>query len=54
MLLVDDEDSVRDLAGQLSDADAEALVDAGLEGDPEVSAEADEIGDQLESCVTGI
>jgi len=47
-----DEDCVKALTDQLSDADAQAIVDAGLEGEPETSAEADAIGEQLESCIS--
>lgn len=47
-----DEDCVREVTGRLSDDDAAALMEAGLEGEPDVSAEADEIGAQLETCLT--
>lgn len=48
------EGCVRDLTAQLSDDDAQKLVDAGIDGDPEgLSAEADELGEQLfEDCIT--
>ena len=46
-----DEDCIRDKVGQLSDADAQAIVDAGPDGDPEVSAEADAIGETMIACV---
>jgi hypothetical protein len=48
-----DEGCVRDLADQLSDDDAQKLVDAGIDGAPEdLSAEADEIAEQLAECVS--
>ena len=48
-----DEGCVRDLTDQLSDDDAQKLVDAGIDGDPEdLSAEADEIAEQLAECVS--
>lgn len=46
-----DEGCIRDKAGQLSDADAQAIVDAGPEGDPEVSDAADAIADTMIECV---
>jgi len=45
-----DEECVNDLTSQLSDEDAEAIVDAGADGDPEVSDEGTAIGVQLMSC----
>lgn len=47
-----DEQCVRDAVGKLSDDDLRAIVQAGEEGDPQVSAEADEIGTSLVECVT--
>lgn len=46
-----DRDCVGDLAGQLSDDDAQKLIDAGVDGDPDVSAEADAIGEQMIGCL---
>ena len=46
-----DEDCIRDKVGELSDADAQAILDAGPEGDPEVSDEAEEIGQTMLECV---
>ena len=46
---------VADLVAQLSDEDAKLVADsarAGGEGDPQLSAEGEAIGDQLETCVT--
>ncbi len=42
-----DRGCVEDLAGELSDDDAEAIVDAGTEGDAEISAEGEAIGDRV-------
>ena len=46
-----DADCINDTAGQLSDDDAEAIVAAGMEGDPDVSDEADAIGDSMTECI---
>lgn len=46
-----DRDCARKVADQLSDADVEAILAAGPDGDAETSAEADEIGAQLIECV---
>lgn len=47
-----DEDCVRTNAAEFSDADAQAMVDAGVDGDPDISDAADAIGDQIFSeCV---
>jgi len=46
-----DEDCVRDVAGQLSDEDAAAIIEAGPEGDADVSAEADALGEEMFSCL---
>ncbi len=46
-----DRGCVEDLAGQLSDADAAAILEAGPDGDPEVSPAGQAIGDNLFSCV---
>jgi hypothetical protein len=45
-----DEDCVDDLAAQLSDEDAEAIVAAGPDGDADISDEGTAIGVQLLSC----
>lgn len=42
---------VEDKAAQLSDADAKALVEAGVDGDPQLSPEGDAIGEEIFSCV---
>jgi hypothetical protein len=47
-----DEDCVRDVVAQLSDEDVDAIVAAGPDGDPAVSAEAEDIGMKLAECVT--
>lgn len=44
-----DEDCVNDLAAQLSDDDAEKIVDAG-DGDADLSAEGEELTKQLVGC----
>ena len=46
-----DEGCVRDTTAKLSDADAAAIVEAGVDGDPEVSDDADAIADEILSCV---
>ncbi len=46
-----DEDCVRDAAGELSDDDAQAIVDAGPDGDPDVSDEAMAAASSLMGCV---
>lgn len=45
-----DSDCIREHAGKLSDDDAGAMVDAGLEGDPDISAEANEILAEMLTC----
>jgi hypothetical protein len=45
-----DEDCVDDLASGLSDEDAEAIAEAGPDGDPDVSEEGTAIGLELMSC----
>ncbi|MEY4230552.1 MAG: hypothetical protein RLZZ362_1401 [Actinomycetota bacterium] len=47
-----DEQCVREAVGKLSDDDLRAIVAAGQDGDPTVSAEADAIGASLVECVT--
>jgi hypothetical protein len=46
-----DEGCIRDKVGELSDEDAQAILDAGPEGDPDVSDEADAIGEAMVECV---
>jgi hypothetical protein len=45
-----DPDCVNELASQLSDEDAQAIVDAGPDGDAELSDEGTAIGTQLLGC----
>ena len=45
-----DADCVNELASQLSDEDAQAIVDAGPDGDAELSDEGTAIGSQLIGC----
>lgn len=46
-----DEDCVRETAGKLSDDDADKIVAAGADGDPDVSEEADALGAEMFGCV---
>ena len=46
-----DEDCVRDAAGELSDDDAQKILDAGPDGDPDVSDEAQAAARKLVSCI---
>ncbi|MDW3214323.1 MAG: hypothetical protein R8G01_10020 [Ilumatobacteraceae bacterium] len=46
-----DRGCVEDAADRLSDDDAAAIVEAGTEGTPDVSPEADEIGESIFNCV---
>jgi hypothetical protein len=46
-----DEDCIRDKIGGLSDDDAQKILDAGPEGDPDVSDGADEISASIVECV---
>ena len=46
-----DEDCVNDLAAQLSDEDAQAIVDSQPDGSPELSAEGTTLTAQLPTCV---
>ena len=48
-----DEGCVNDLAGQLSDDDAQAIVDAGPDGDAALSPEGEDLSLQLLTCVDG-
>jgi hypothetical protein len=45
-----DADCVKDKASKLSDDDAKKIVEAGAEGDPDVSPEGDAIAAELISC----
>lgn len=45
-----DGDCIRDAAQDLSDDDAKAMVDAGLEGEPDISTEANEILAEILTC----
>jgi len=45
-----DEECVNDVASQLSDEDAEAIVAAGPDGEADISDEGTAIGGQLMSC----
>ena len=47
-----DESCVNDLANQLSDEDAQAIVDEGSDGDPELSAEGEALTESLLNCVS--
>lgn len=46
-----DEACVDELAAQLTDDDARAMVDAGIDGDPALSAEGEALTAQLLTCV---
>ena len=46
-----DRDCVRSAIGGLSDEDAEKIVEAGPDGNPDVSADAEEIADSMFECV---
>ena len=46
-----DRDCVDEATARLSDADAQAIVDAGPDGSPDLSDEANAIGDDVFSCV---
>lgn len=46
-----DEGCIRDKIDELSDADAQAILDAGPDGEPEVSDEAETIGASMSDCV---
>lgn len=45
-----DEKCVRDVAGKLSDDDAAKIVAAGMDGDPDVSADAEALAGQIFGC----
>jgi len=46
-----DEDCVKDAAQDLSDDDAQAILDAGPDGDPDLSADAEDAAGALIDCV---
>lgn len=46
-----DRSCVEDAAEGLSDDDAQKIVDAGVDGDPDVSADAEAVGSQMFNCV---
>jgi hypothetical protein len=46
------EGCVNDIASQLSDDDAQAIVDAGPDGDPDVSTEGSALANQLAGCLS--
>ena len=46
-----DEDCVRDATGQLSDEDAQAIIDAGSDGEPDISPDAEAAATALLGCV---
>jgi len=46
-----DRDCVRSTLEGLSDEDAEKIIEAGPDGDPDVSASADEIADSMFECI---
>ena len=46
-----DRDCVEKMAAKLSDDDAKKLLQAGTEGDAELSAEGEALGDEMFSCV---
>ncbi|MFP5486748.1 MAG: hypothetical protein ACLGHQ_00375 [Acidimicrobiia bacterium] len=46
-----DDDCVRDVAGRLSDDDAAAIVEAGVDGDPDISGDADALAEEMFDCL---
>lgn len=46
-----DPDCVREVAGKLSDDDAAKIIEAGVDGDVELSAEGDALGEEMFNCV---
>ena len=46
-----DEQCIRDVTSQLSNEDAQLLVDAGIDGDADISDEAVAMSEQLKDCV---
>lgn len=47
-----DRDCVDEATAKLSDDDAQKIVDAGPEGNPDISEEGDAIGDEVFSCIS--
>lgn len=47
-----DEDCIRDSSQDLSDDDAQKILDAGPDGDPVVSDDADAVAEALLECIT--
>ena len=46
-----DEDCVQDVAGKLSDDDAQKLLDAGVDGDPELSDAGEDLATEMVGCL---
>ena len=46
-----DKKCVEDLAGQLSDEDAKKIVEAGPDGNPDLSPEGEALGEQIFGCM---
>lgn len=46
-----EEDCVRDVAGQLSDEDAARIVEAGVDGSPDISADAEALAEDMFGCL---
>jgi hypothetical protein len=44
-------DCVKDVAGKLSDDDAEKLLEAGVDGDPQLSADGEALADDMIGCL---
>jgi hypothetical protein len=49
--IVLEEDCVREVAGRLSDEDAAKIVEAGVDGDPDVSDDAEAVAEEMADCV---
>lgn len=49
-----DRDCIAEVAAQLSDSDVDALADAGVDGDANVSADAQDLAMQMANCVTSL
>lgn len=46
-----DQDCVETAAGKLSDDDAAKILEAGIDGDPDVSDAANDVADEMARCV---
>ncbi len=46
-----DEDCIRDVTGQLSDEDAQAIIDAGPDGEADISDAGEEVGFGVLECI---